>query len=174
VKKRYLIIVGVVIVLVGTFIWKTYARRNSQDSVQNTPTVATATAADSANEQAVRDVVVRFGDKLKMVPLLAPKAVVIKAIQDNYAALVSSDILATWEKDPAQALGRRTSSPWPDRITISSITLNSDGSYDLSGKVIEVAGSDLKNTAASYDIAFKVRKVEGRWLITGTQAIIPR
>ncbi|HOQ09731.1 MAG TPA: copper amine oxidase N-terminal domain-containing protein, partial [Syntrophomonadaceae bacterium] len=71
------------------------------------------------NEQAVvSKLVADFGQRLKNVSLLAPDDVVTKSIKENYAEYVSPELLAQWQKDPANAPGRLTSSPWPERIDI--------------------------------------------------------
>jgi hypothetical protein len=133
------------------------------------------------DENAIQTLVLQFGEKLKNVPLLAPKAVAAKAIEENYGSFVSADILAAWKADPTEAPGRLTSSPWPKGIDITSIIPNTDGSYDVQGKVMAVTSADLGPqgvpiTEGTLDslIALRLRKEGGRWLITGFQKAVPQ
>ena len=55
----------------------------------------------------------------------------------NYGDYITPELLAKWQGDPQNAPGRMTSSPWPDRIEISNIERQPDGSYIANGKIIE-------------------------------------
>jgi len=48
----------------------------------------------SDQETAVKTVVTEFGKRLRMVAVLAPKEMVTKAMDEEYSALVSADLLA--------------------------------------------------------------------------------
>lgn len=73
------------------------------------------------DKSAVTSLVEQFGQKLQMVSLLAPADTVRQVMQEQYSAYVTPDLLAKWQSDPQNAPGRLTSSPWPDRIEISSL-----------------------------------------------------
>jgi hypothetical protein len=113
----------------------------------------------------VRTFVESFGASLQMVSLLAPDAA--QQIEAVYAPFVSPELLAAWMTDPATAPGRLTSSPWPDRIEIDSITSQPDGSYLVSGSVIEITSAeiDTENAAAQSPVEITVRQIEGQWRI---------
>ena len=76
----------------------------------------TAEAEPPCEAPEVRRVVQRLGERLKHVPLLAPDSVVVRAIRETYAPLVTADLLAAWTAEPERAPGQDVSSPWPERI----------------------------------------------------------
>ncbi|MBZ4662899.1 MAG: hypothetical protein JG776_581 [Caloramator sp.] len=84
-----------------------------------------------------------FGSKLKNVPLLAPKEIIIKYIKDNYSIYVIDRLLEKWIKEPKKAPGRLTSSPWPDRIEIKSINKIDKYTYKVTGEIIEITSSEI-------------------------------
>jgi hypothetical protein len=90
----------------------------------------------SDQETAVKTVVTEFGKRLRMVAVLAPKEMVTKAMDEEYSAFVSVDLLAMWRNNPEKAPGKRTSSPSPERIDISSIEARGHDTYVVKGKVI--------------------------------------
>lgn len=122
----------------------------------------------SGNETQVRSVVTDFGGKLQMVSISGTPDAASAAIAANYSADVAPSLLAKWEADPANAPGRVTSSPWPDRIEIGSVAQNPDGSYAVAGDVIEVTSVQAANGGVndSYPITLTVSNVNGAWLIT--------
>jgi hypothetical protein len=92
-----------------------------------------ALACDAAG---VRDVATRLGDRLRDVSLLAPDAA--EQIRAAYAPLVTAELLETWAADPTRAPGRSVSSPWPDRIEVTSVTAEGERCR-LEGEVVSVA-----------------------------------
>lgn len=121
--------------------------------------------SEQSAELAVRAHVEAFGERLKNVSLLAPPATVHADMQAQYAAYVSPELLAEWISNPTLAPGRLTSSPWPERIEISSVQPDGEG-YRVSGKVIEMTSSDTENPAVERDIELMVQKFGGEWRIT--------
>ena len=77
---------------------------------------AGATTAAASCDTDARDVVERFGRRMREVSLLAPDTVVRRELRDAYGALASDSLLRAWESAPANAPGREVSSPWPARI----------------------------------------------------------
>ena len=77
---------------------------------------APLSAADST---AAREVVLRFGERLQRVSLLAPDSLLRASIRSEYGAFVSPALLESWLARPLNAPGRLTSSPWPAAIEIS-------------------------------------------------------
>jgi hypothetical protein len=106
---------------------------------------STHTLSDSAQ---VRIVVANFGDELRFVSLLAPAQNVANAMDQHYAFYVHPDLLAKWKADPSTALGRLTSSPYPDRIDITGSQKNDDGTYYVLGNIVEVANTVVGTTTA--------------------------
>ncbi len=120
----------------------------------------------SREEAAVTEVVEGFGQQLKTVSLLSPDAAT--EIQAQYAGYVSPALLQQWMAEPAQAPGRRVSSPWPDRIEISSLQRESADTYLVQGELIEVTSSEAggEGTAARTPVTITVQKLDGTWQIT--------
>src|SRR5690606_24350598 len=87
----------------------------------------------------VNALVGNFGRKLHMVSLLAPEDMLKESLEENYGDFVSPALLEEWLKDPVNAPGRLTSSPWPDRIEILNTEKISDGIYEVKGVIIEIA-----------------------------------
>ncbi|HTX89832.1 MAG TPA: hypothetical protein VMC09_01335 [Anaerolineales bacterium] len=122
-----------------------------------------------AAESEAQAVVEGFGKKLQAVSILAPSDQAAQAIRDNYAEYVSPALLAVWTADPGNAPGRATSSPWPDRIEISTMKMESATTFQVNGKVIEVTSNEVEHggIAATRNITLTVEQVNGKWLITG-------
>lgn len=112
-------------------------------------------------------VVKDFGSKLKNVPLLASKDVLRKSMEENYGSLVSSSLIEKWINDPLNAPGRLTSSPWPDRIEISSNKKISKDTYEIIGEIIEVTSVEKISggIAAKRPIILIVKKINNSWMI---------
>jgi hypothetical protein len=76
-----------------------------------------------------------------------------------------------WQSQPNSAPGRQTSSPWPDRIDVVSVTPTASGNafatYQVEGNVIEVTSADTPNEpAAVQPISLTVKKQGNAWVIT--------
>lgn len=114
----------------------------------------------------VRIVVEKFGYALKDVFLLSPTA--SEDIEKNYKDFLDPVLLEEWKADSTKAVGRLTSSPWPDRIEVSDIKQLAPDTYNVSGKIIEMtSGEETQGgTAGSKSVEINVTKIEGRWLIT--------
>jgi hypothetical protein len=126
----------------------------------------------STNDEAVvENTVTNFGTRLKNVSLLAPSAELAQELQENYAPYVTPELITSWEASPMQAPGRLTSSPWPDSITIGSVEKQSDGSYGVTGSVIEITST---GPAGSYPVALRLEKINGTWLITDFSGYPPQ
>lgn len=120
------------------------------------------------NEDAqVRTVVEAFGKSLKQVSLTAEPQVASKAITNIYAPYLTSTLLNSWALEPDLALGKVTSSPWPERIEITQMTKSTDTEYHVMGNVIQVTSDTLNQEhGASQDpIDLIVQKVHSEWLI---------
>lgn len=98
-------------------------------------------AADSA---AAREVVLRFGERLQRVSLLAPDSLLRASIRAEYEPFVSPALLESWLTNPAKAPGRTTSSPWPAGIEISGTSAAPSG-----GPQIVYVGDILERTSTT-------------------------
>jgi len=125
------------------------------------------TIVSNADEETeVRNVVENFGKRLQMVSLLAPTAT--EDLQTQYAEFVSPTLLGTWANDISQAPGRMVSSPWPDRIEITTLTKETPDKYVIDGFVIEVTSTEINSGEAADKIPVHIiveRNLE-HWLIT--------
>ena len=93
--------------------------------------------SDNSEKEYISNLVHEFGTRLQNVSLLAPKEVLERNVRENYADYVSEELIDKWIKDPLEAPGRLTSSPWPDRIEIESIDKISEREYEVKGSIIE-------------------------------------
>ncbi|HZZ99373.1 MAG TPA: hypothetical protein VFK07_01545, partial [Candidatus Paceibacterota bacterium] len=125
-------------------------------------------AAQTSDESNIRFLIDSFGAKLKNVSLLSPTA---KAdIDKNYKDYVAPQLLAEWEANPEKAMGRLTSSPWPDGIMIATITNTGNNTYRISAKLLEVTSTEVTtNSALMEPITIEVQKIDGSWKIISAQ-----
>ena len=128
-----------------------------------------STAAPRASDQSVmvRAVVAEFGRRLRMVAVLAGKDLAARAMEEQYAALVSKDLLAAWQENPERAPGKRTSSPSPERIDISAIKAKGDNAYEVKGKVILLTAQERREGGVfqANPVTMTVLLQDGRWVI---------
>ncbi|MDO9065494.1 MAG: hypothetical protein Q7U96_00220, partial [Chloroflexota bacterium] len=96
----------------------------------------------------------RFGRKLRMVSLQSPNTGV--EIREQYSEFVSAELLQRWISDPSLAPGRITSSPWPDRIEIASITKKEPGQYIANGFVVEVTSLEVVHGGAARGVPVQI------------------
>ncbi len=106
-----------------------------------------------------RSAVEEFGTKLQGVSLIAPDAT--STMASVYGAFVTPELLQTWQKDPEDAPGRLTSSPYPDRIDIESMTKQGSG-YIVSGTVVYLTS---EGEAGRAPVILQVIPQDGEWLI---------
>lgn len=84
-----------------------------------------------------REHVEKFGLELKSVSLLEPQGELADTMRRAYGPYVAEALINEWLMDPENAPGRLTSSPWPDRIEVSSVT-EEGGGYRVEGEIVEV------------------------------------
>jgi hypothetical protein len=124
------------------------------------------TPKDAAEEAEVRELVETFGKTLQTFSLQAPDAA--QEIEKRYSEFVSPALLEMWTSDVSKAPGRFVSSPWPDRIEITSLAKEGSDRYVMDGFVIEVTSMEVVNggAAAKIPVHVVVGKDQGRWVIT--------
>lgn len=139
----------------------------SQVSPAGSDVAANAAQPTSSDENAVSKLVEDFGKKLQSVSLLAPAKILKESIQENYGPYVTSALLQKWQNDPSAAPGRKTSSPWPDRIDILSMTyMAAEDTYTVQGEIIEITSADQAGTAAAKrPVTLGIVKSDGEWKI---------
>lgn len=151
-KKALFILFGI-FVIGGLCSYWFYSYGNASDKAK----------IEKENEvAAVRSLVEDFGRFMKNVSLLSPT--VTQEIDTNYKNFVDPALLEQWKNDPSKAVGRQTSSPWPDSIEISDIKQFGSGAYDVSGKIIDMTSTGM---SGSRPVEIGVVKFGNRWLITG-------
>ncbi|HRH31663.1 MAG TPA: hypothetical protein PK950_03275 [Candidatus Paceibacterota bacterium] len=118
-------------------------------------------------EYAVAGITNAFGANLKMVSLTAEPALIAESMDRQYKPFVTEKLLADWKADPTKAIGRLTSSPYPDKIEIASVSKVSKKSYVVTGNVIEVATGTkgAVTTVSVYPITLTYKNIKGVWLI---------
>lgn len=151
-KNTLLILVGLLVVAGVAYVW-----------VQGG---GFQTAAK--DESQIRAQTEGFGEALQQVSLLAPDDVRQAEMQENYSAYLSPNVLNEWKNDSSHAVGRLTSSPWPARIEIQTVTKRDDGTYEVKGDIIEVTNADPDVARRPVTLVFE--KQNGRWLIASVEA----
>ncbi len=148
-KKYFYILIALIIALMALFIIYSI---NDKDSQNND------------NDEVIK-LVEEFGSTLKNVSLLAPRDLVIQAIEENYTPYITNGLLQNWINHPRRAPGRTTSSPWPDRIEITDVNRVSEDEYFVRGRVAEITSDDSQGPAAYRPIEFTVIRTGSKWLI---------
>jgi len=128
------------------------------------------------NEDIVTMRALEFGERLKEVSLLQTGPEYELMIERVYGDFLTPELLAVWQTYPDRALGRMTSSPWPDRIEIGTVTKNFDESYSVLGSVVEVANG-VEGPVAIYPVSLTFVERDGQWYIEdvtkGTYIAVP-
>jgi hypothetical protein len=126
------------------------------------------TSVSNEVDASLRNLVINFGKKLNQVSLLAPHEEVRTLMQTHYGEFLTPELLAEWQSDPSQAVGRTVSSPWPDRIEVVQVSEISKNTYTIEGTVIELVNSGPKtiDIAATYPVSITVEHRDGAWRIS--------
>lgn len=154
------------ILLVLVMAFGFYTWRVLRPPVKEPQTIGTP---PSMEESAVRQVVENFGQVMKQVPLSGSREVAVQAMDEHYRGYVSAGLLSRWKSDPSTALGRLTSSPWPERIEIERIERQAGTRFAVFGEVVMFTSSALAgNGEAGRDkIEIRVEDVgDETWLIS--------
>ncbi len=102
-----------------------------------------------------------FGAYEKNISLLRDTESLKTDIQAGYGPYVTSALLRQWQADPKNAPGRLTSSPWPERIEIDSITPQGAG-YVVTGRIIMMSSTG-ENT--QMPVVLLVLRENNQWKI---------
>lgn len=155
-KTAIAVVAGLVVLAIGAFY---LSARVSQAPLSD------------EEDTTIRAMVTEFGTKLQMVPLLAPTAQRKAAMELYYAPYVALELLAAWAPEASvTALGRYSSSPWPERIEIVSVQKVSPTTYQVEGNVIEVATyASSTPVAAVYPVGLTIKKEGPNYRITAAR-----
>ena len=130
-----------------------------------------STAAElTAEEKAqITELLDNFGRELTNVTIIDPENVVAEQIKEHYTPYLTSNLLSKWVLDPSLAMGRTTSSPWPDRIEVDSMEKVDSDRIKVQGYVVWVAsgGQNGVEVTATVPAVFFVKKDSstGKFLI---------
>jgi len=151
--------------LVIAFVLANPFTQNSDIAPTQTPVSNITPTSNVTKEAEVRDLIKDFGKRLQVVSLQAPDAA--QEIQDQYSEFVEPALLEGWMNDTMNAPGRIVSSPWPDRIEISTLSKEGSDRYVINGFVIEVTSLEVANggAAAKIPVRMVVQNDQGNWLI---------
>ncbi len=106
----------------------------------------------SINEkEQITEFINNFSQNLKNVSLTSPQNVVKSEIQKAYSRYLDKKLLKEWEQNPKKALGRITSSPWPDTIEIDKIKKVGGSRFLVFGKIIYVTSGNGDLQPAYYE-----------------------
>ncbi len=149
----------------GRFVSETLGASVDWDKSLRAMIIKTETSNDTF---AVESLVKNFGEKLKMVSLLAPEDILNQTMGEYYSKFVSPELLDEWKNDPQNAPGRLTSSPWPECIEIIDINKLSKEEYEVKGEIIEVSSTETANNeiTVKQPITLSIKKIDDNWLIT--------
>ncbi len=131
-----------------------------------TATLTQTTTSNAAEEAEIRDLVENFGKRLQDVSLQSPSAP--QEMQKQYSAFVSPTLLEMWKDNVSKAPGRIVSSPWPDRIEITTLVKEGSDRYVMTGMVVELTSAEVVGggAAAKIPVRIAVQKGPKGWLIT--------
>jgi len=160
---------GFTIILLLVVVLTSCASPSPTPTAMPTPTpvpTRTVTVSSTNDETEIKSVVENFGKKLQMVSLQSPTA--SQQMQEQYAEFVSPALLQAWMSNQSQAPGRVVSSPWPDRIEITSLTKTASDKYAVTGSIIEITSVEVgtSNAADKVPVQIGVQKINDHWLIT--------
>ena len=152
-REYFLLIVGLILLIVtgASVYYIQRAPNRSRDIAQVTQLVTT------------------FGASQKSISPVGPATSTSHDIQSGYGPLVTSQLLEQWEADPAHAPGRLTSSPWPERIVIDSISPQGAG-YSVSGHTIMTSET---GESSQVPVVMLVVRENAEWKIAVYQEATP-
>lgn len=111
----------------------------------------------------IAQIVEAFGQNMKNVRIVVvPKETTEELIDRHYAPYVTKELLASWKRQIETTPGRELSSPWPERIEVQSVALAADGTYEVRGQVIWLAGGE---TVGEDAVTLQLKLEDGSWKI---------
>jgi hypothetical protein len=130
------------------------------------PNNVTSGQMSAETEVEIKTLVADFGQRLKLVSLLSTSTLATD-MDRHYGEFLSPELLQAWKANPDAALGRLTSSPWPDRIEIVGVAPAGNNIYTVEGNVIEITSADTPlKPAGVYPITLTVEERGGALSIT--------
>lgn len=117
----------------------------------------------------IKQTISQFGKQLKKVSVLAPDSLLIPQMKQAYKPYITQELLQSWIENPSQAPGRKTSSPWPEKINIIQLTKIKNSLYKAKGKVVYITSKEKVNGGQAIEktVVMEVEKMnEGVWKIS--------
>ncbi len=170
-SKKALFIAGICILVLATITVFEFNRGEKDNNSEVYADQKSNNQIDQVNEtedtEKVESLVANFGQKLKMVSVLAPEDILIESIEEHYSEFISPGLLEKWKENPQSVPGRFTSSPWPERIEILSTNRISKDKYEVEGEIIEVTSSDMSSeeAASKIPVVLTIIKNNEKWVI---------
>jgi hypothetical protein len=127
--------------------------------------------APTCDTPRVLTAVARFGERIQSVSLLAPDSVLEAAVRSAYEPVVTRELLAGWTADPASAPGRDVSSPWPDRIDVTSVEAADGGVCRVEGDLVYVTSVEAAQGGAADRVPVVLELAdEAGWRVSAYEA----
>jgi hypothetical protein len=153
-----------IVVLIGVGVWVYVQGHRVKNGIPRADAVMDEKAQGKA-KQDIRTQVTAFGEVLKNVSLLSPTAAA--DIDRTYAPYVTTSLRAQWSAHPEIALGRMTSSPWPDHIDVIDIEATENGAYTVRATLTYLTSEELEQggDAGTATLQMVVIQEDGTWKI---------
>jgi hypothetical protein len=159
--KLRLLSLGLVLLVIGSALYAL-----PHDDVSEVTDPNQSVSSPPADELAtVEGVVKAFGLRMQKVSVLADAA--SQQMDHEYTGLVTPELIAKWKATSTEAVGRVTSSPWPEKIEIVTTSKIDANTYKVEGNVIEVTSDSAHKggPAAIYPVIIELQKRNDVWLI---------
>jgi hypothetical protein len=153
-----------IVVLLGAGVWF-YATTHRPSASQEQDTAIEQELAQGKVKQDIRAQIEAFGSVLQNVSLLSPTAAV--DIEKLYTPFVTRSLRANWSAHPDAALGRQTSSPWPDHIDVISIDAVENNTYAVRAMIVYMTSEEVGKggDAGTTTVQFVMINEDGVWKI---------
>lgn len=180
-KGKYIFITIVISILVISLILCVVSCKTTDNSgvisssttSEATTQGSTSTSQESVNTEAndrsqIKTLIEDFGKVLVNVSLLSPSDLLENDMKKYYSPFLSEELILQWIKDPPEALGRLTSSPWPDHIEVIELKKITADKYEVNGNVIEITSVEAEKGGYfdKYEVNLTVERINTKWLIT--------
>lgn len=127
----------------------------------------TTVQQNGADVNAIYQVVGEFGARLKDVDITASDQDMMTAVDFNLKQYITDRLYQTFMQDKSRIPGRYVSSPWPERIEISSIQMLDSVACTVYGNLVLMTDDNVAHggNAGEALITLTLKKVNGIWLI---------
>jgi hypothetical protein len=159
-----------IVVFIGVGVWVYIRGHRIENGTIRTDTVMNEKAQGKA-QQEIRAQVEAFGGALQKVSLLSPTAAT--DIERIYAPYITTSLRAQWSAHPETALGRMTSSPWPDHIDVVDIEAMENGMYTVRAVLTYLTSEELEHggDAGTATLSLLVVSEDDTWKIDNVSVV---